>query len=55
MAQSRLPDALVRNLAKALGCSLPEARQALAQLRRRGLLRVEAGRVVLPLAEGAVR
>lgn len=44
---------LISEMAVRLGCSRLEARKALTALQRSGLLRIEGGRLVLPLARGA--
>lgn len=50
MANSRGLDALAHEMAQRVGCSHAEARAALDELQRAGLVAVEARGVVLPLA-----
>ena len=43
-------EALAGDMARQLGCTPADARQALGELQRAGLVAVRRGRVVLPLA-----
>lgn len=48
--KARVLRALAGDMARQLSCTHAEARQALGELQRAGLVEVRAGRVVLPLA-----